>query len=160
MRNRSFAVLAVVLGLVVGVRSQMQSLSQKDSFGAAKLSAKETHEILDGVEQSAYDTPDSWEAELRLRRVNLGDTPGIVVQGTSMLCGGTGNCQTWVFRKTSDRWVSMMAGDQAPIASGFEFGTTFTHGIRDFTITSNSSAAASKRVTLKFDGKFYQAQQN
>jgi hypothetical protein len=129
-----------------------------DSFAAAKLSPAESRQILEGVEQSAYDTPDSWQTELRLRRVDLGGSPGIVVQGSSLLCGGTGNCQTWVFRKADGRWMSMMPGDQAPLASGFAFSKNLTHGIRDFSTTANSSATDSKRTTFKFDGRFYRPQ--
>jgi hypothetical protein len=127
----------------------------KDTFAAAGLTAKEVHEITDGVEQSAYDTPDSWASELRVRRVDLGSVPGMVVQGTKLLCGGTGNCQTWVFRKAEGKWVSMFGGDQAPLADSFQFGPTSTSGVKDFTISANSSAEGSHRVIYKFDGKLY-----
>jgi hypothetical protein len=158
MIMRSFGVLAVVLCVTTALQSQMQSLGRNESFAVAKLSAREIRQILGGVEQSAYDTPDSWQTELRLRRVDLGGSAGLVVQGSSMLCGGTGNCQTWVFRKSNDHWISMMAGDQAPIVSAFAFGPGVTRGIPDLTIVANLSATDSKRTTFRFDGKFYRAQ--
>lgn len=155
MTGRFCRVSAAVLCLGIAMRSQMQSLGSNDSFTDAKLTAKETRQVLDGVEQSAYDTPGSWQKELRLRRIDLGGSPGIVVQGSNMLCGGTGNCQTWVFRKSNGGWISMIGGDQAPIVSSFEFSTTMTHGFRDFNVVTNLSATSSKRTTFKFDGKVY-----
>lgn len=67
---------------------QMQSLTAKDTWAAAKLSPAEIQQITAAVEDSAFDTPDSWEQELRVRRVDLGGGPGIA-QGTKLLCGGT-----------------------------------------------------------------------
>jgi hypothetical protein len=61
--------------------SQMQSLGPRDTFAAAGISEKESREIVEGVEQSAFDTPDSWNKELRVKRVELGAAPGVVVQG-------------------------------------------------------------------------------
>ena len=136
---------------------QKQSLGPKDTFVAARLSSKEIHEIVEGVEQSAYDTPDSWSKELRVRRVDLGGSPGIVVQGSKLLCGGTGNCQTWVFRKANNKWVSLFGNEQAPIAESFQLGPAVTHNIRDFEIVANSSPGAGERVTYKFDGTLYRA---
>jgi hypothetical protein len=135
--------------------AQMESLGQKDSLTAANLSAKEIREIITGVKKSAYDMPKSWSKELRLRRVDLGNDPGIVVQGTSLLCGGTGNCQIWVFRKANVNWVSLFANDHPILAESFNFGPAFTHHIKDLTIVTNFSADESKRVTYKFDGRLY-----
>ena len=136
---------------------QMVSLGPKNSLAAATLSAKEMREIIAGVKNSAYDMPKSWSAELRLRRIDLGSGPGIVVQGTSLLCGGTGNCQIWVFRKAKTNWVSLFASDHAVLAEGFNFGPTVTHHIKDLTILTNLSAEGSKQVTYKFDGRLYRA---
>ncbi len=157
MRISAFRLVAAVLLCASSALAQTQALGPKDTFAAAHLSAKEIREITDGVEQSAYDIPDSWESELRVRRVDLGNIPGIVVQGTKLLCGGTGNCQTWVFRKAEGKWVSMFGGDQAPVADSFQLGPISTGGVKDFTITANLSAEASHRVTYKFDGKQYRA---
>jgi hypothetical protein len=136
---------------------QLKSLGPKDTFATTRLSAKEVHEIVEAVEQSAYDTADSWNKELRVRRVDLGGSPGIVVQGSKLLCGGTGNCQTWVFRKANNKWVSLFGNDQVPFAESFQFGPAVTHGIKTFEIVVNSSAEAGERITYTFDGKFYRA---
>jgi len=157
MRLSGFQLSAAILLCASSALAQAHGLAAKDTFAAAGLSAKEIREITDGVEQSAFDTPDSWESELRVRRVDLGNLSGIVVQGTKLLCGGTGNCQTWVFRKAEGKWVSMFDGAQAPIADSFQLGPTSTGGVKDFTITANTSAKASHRVTYKFDGKLYRS---
>jgi hypothetical protein len=137
--------------------AQMESLGSKDSLAAANLSAKEIREIIAGVKKSAYDMPESWSTELRLRRVDLGNGAGIVVQGRSLLCGGTGNCQIWVFRKANENWLSLFANGQAILAEDFTVGPAVTHHIKDLTIVTNFSAKESKRVTYKFDGRLYQA---
>lgn len=154
---RSFSCIGLFWLLVLSTTAlaQMESLGRKDSLAAAKLSAKETREIIAEVKKSAYDTPKSWNTELRLRRIDLGNGPGIVVQGTGLLCGGTGNCQIWVFRKANNNWVPLFANDQATLAEGFDFGPVVTHHIKDLTIGVNSSANESKRIIYKFDGGQY-----
>lgn len=135
--------------------ARMESLSPNDSLAAGHVSAKELREIIAGVKKSAYDIPKSWSSELRLRRVDLGNGPGIIVQGTSLLCGGTGNCQIWAFRKANGNWVSMFANDQTILAEGFNFGPAVTHHVKNLTIVTNLSADERKRVTYKFDGSLY-----
>jgi hypothetical protein len=151
----SLLLSALVLVGTLPAAPQMQSLGPKDTFAAAKLSADETKQIIAAVEESAYDTPDSWIKELRVRRVDLGASPGLVLQGTSLLCGGTGNCQVFVLRKANSKWVSLFGTDQAPMAESFQFGPGTTNGIKNFTITAHSSAEAATRTTYKFDGKLY-----
>jgi hypothetical protein len=155
MKIPTLVLFNVILFCAGQALAEMQSLGPKDTFVAARLSATEAHEIITGVEPSAYDTPDSWRKELRVRRVDLGGSPGMVVQGTHLLCGGTGNCQIWVFRKAGGKWVSMFGSEQAPIAEGFQLGPAVTHGAKDLTIVANSSAEAGERVTYKFDGSLY-----
>jgi len=135
--------------------AQMQSLTAKDTWAAAKFSPQEIQQITAAVEDSAFDTPNSWEQELRVRRVDLGAAPGIVAQGTSLLCGGTGNCQIFVLQKTNGKWVSLFKAD-APIGDSFELGPSLTRGIKDLTVTMNASAAKSGHTVYKFDGQFYQ----
>ena len=157
MKIAAFLVFNAILLFPCPAFPQAQSLGPKDTFAAARLSPKEVQQIIAGVEQLAYDTPDSWSEELRAKRVNLGSSPGLVLQGTKLLCGGTGNCQVFVFRNANNRWVSLFGDDQAPLAEAFQLGPGVTRGIKDFTVTANSSAEAGQRVTYKFDGKFYRA---
>jgi hypothetical protein len=137
--------------------AQVQHLGPKDAFACARLPAKETREVIAEVERSAYDTPGSWSTELRAKRITLGHTPGLAIQGSKLLCGATGNCQTWIFRKVGDRWMSLFTGDEAPIIEGFRLGPAVSGGIPDLTVWANSSAEASQQVTYKFDGKIYRA---
>lgn len=136
---------------------QMQMLGSRDTFRAAGLSSAEVKEIVKQVEESAYDIADEWESELRVRRVDLGESPGVILQGTKLLCGATGNCQTWVFRKALNGWMLMFAKDDVPIADGFRLGPAVSHGIKDLIIQANSSAEAVHTITYKFDGKLYRA---
>jgi len=156
MKRLTLAIFAFFLGACQSV-AQMQSLGSRDTFAAAKLSAREAQEVIDAVEISAYDTPDFWKKELRVKRVDLGSYPGLVVQGSNLLCGATGNCQLWIFRKAGGKWLSMFGSDQAPIAEGFQLGPARSQGVKDLAIAANSSAEASQRVTYKFDGKQYRA---
>jgi len=157
MKLGPLLILNVVLLCASPAMSQMRNLGSKDTFSTAQLYAKEIQEIVAEVEQSAYDTPDSWEGELRVRRVDLGANPGIIVQGSKLLCGGTGNCQTWVFRKAGGKLTSLMAKDEVPIAEGFGLGPNVTSGIKDFSISTNTSADSAKSITYKFDGRLYRA---
>jgi hypothetical protein len=137
--------------------SQMQSLDAKETFAAARLSSQEAAEVIRAVSNSAFDIPDSWETELRARRVDLGTEPGLVLQGTILLCGGTGNCQIFVLRKVNHRWTSLFGNEQAPIGEGYLFGPKATNGIKDLTVVANDSFDHSSRVKYRFDGVAYTA---
>lgn len=156
MKNSPVIALVLLLVSLAGA-AQMQSLGPKDTFLAAKLSAREVQDIVKQVEESAYDQAGDWTSELRVRRVDLGSRPGLVLQGSKLLCGATDNCQLWVFRREGDGWLSLFSGDQAPLAEGFQLGPTLAHGIKDLTIVANSGAEADARVNYKFDGSFYRA---
>jgi hypothetical protein len=151
----SVAALGLMLLPASYVFAQTQQLTANDTFAGAALSRTEIREIIDAVEKTAYDIPDSWTTELRARRVSLGSAPGLAVQGSNLLCGATGNCQTWIFRSFRSRWIPLFESDQAPIAEGFQLGPQITNGIKDCTIVANSSAEIGSRVTYKFDGKAY-----
>jgi hypothetical protein len=157
MRILVFVLFTAVLLLGTTALAQEESLGPGDNVASARLSAKEFREIVKVVEGTAYDTAESWRKELRLRQVDLGRSAGLIVQGSDLLCGGTGNCQTWIFRKFKDRWVPMFAGEQAPLAERFQLGPSTTRGIKDLTILTNSSGEASVRVAYKFDGMLYRS---
>lgn len=99
MKLVMIVVLCIGLFLPLSASAQMESLGPNDTFRAAQLTKKEVEGLVRQVEDSAFDTADDWQSELRVRRIDLGRSPGIVIQGTKLLCGATGNCQTWVFRK-------------------------------------------------------------
>jgi hypothetical protein len=130
-----------------------------DTLAAANLSGKEMRQIVASLEESAYDTPDSWSEELRAKRIDLGGGSGLLLQGTQRLCGGTGNCQLFVFRKVNDAWVSLVASGQTLLVESFQFGPGVTGGIKDLTVQTNSGAQTDRRKTYKFDGRFYRRQE-
>jgi hypothetical protein len=80
----------VILALCVGssvsltAASQGESLGPNDTFRAAQLTKKEVEELLRQVEDSAFDTADDRQSELRVRRVDLGRTAGIIIQRTTL----------------------------------------------------------------------------
>jgi len=134
--------------------SVLPSMARLTSLG---LPATDIRQIVSAVEPVAFDSPDSWDDELRARRVNLGTSQGLVLQGTNLLCGATGNCQLFVLRRTKGVWVSLFERD-APIGDGFHLGPHRTNGIMDFIVTSNLSAGARRRAVFTFDGRFYREQ--
>jgi len=120
-----------------------------------KAGCREATDEIDRFNAKVHDTPESWTAELRARKVSLGSAPCLAVQGSKLLCGATGNCQTWIFRKVDKIWEPLFEGDQAPIAESFQLGPHLTNGIKDCTIVANSSAKTGSRVKYEFDGKSY-----
>jgi hypothetical protein len=156
MTIAAVGIMSVMLFVSLTATGQTQSLGPKDTFRAAGLSPKEVQDITKEVEQSAYDSADDWTSELRVKRVDLGSSAGIIVQGTKLLCGGTGNCQTWVFRRLNDKSVSLFKQDGVPVAESFRLGPGSSHGIKDFMAVANSSAESTQTVQYKFDGNLYQ----
>ncbi|MDP9160437.1 MAG: hypothetical protein M3O09_09445 [Acidobacteriota bacterium] len=132
----------------------MQHLKDAETIRAAHLSVAETKEILDQVESTSFDVPESWGTELRVRRQQIGGTEGLIIQATKGLCGATGNCQTWAFRRSAGKWLAMFE-KQAPIVSGYAFGQQRDHGIEDFIGAEHISAEISSYAVFTFDGKFY-----
>jgi hypothetical protein len=132
----------------------LKDLSDHETFLAAKLTEAERKQIIDQVEKTSFDVPDSWESELRVRRVSLGQWDGLLIRGTKLLCGGTGNCETWVFRRFHEKWLNLF-DQEAPIVSGFGFEPEATDGIRNLLVSATRSAAEESRLLFKFDGKFY-----
>lgn len=151
---KQFRVLCLVSALTTFANSK--TLGAADTFAAAKLTKKEISQLIPVLEQLAYDIPDSWNTELRARRVDLGNSEGLVFEGTNLLCGGTGNCQIFVFRKVNDQWVSLFQGE-APIGDAFTFGPDTTKDIKDLSVASNQSAEAVHHVRYRFDGQFYRS---
>jgi hypothetical protein len=83
-----FALFAFTLFLGRPAVSQAQKLDPKETIDAVGLTSTEVQEITKQVEQSAYDTPDDWKKELRVRRVGLGNGPGLIVMVVICFAGG------------------------------------------------------------------------
>jgi hypothetical protein len=163
MRRRGRLLMALALCVLAGA-ALAQELdfaaiplpSDKDDIAAARLSAAEAKQILDQIEQTSFDTPDSWQAELRLRRLPIAGSDGLVVRGTAILCGGTGNCETWLFRRSNGAWAKMFDGE-APVISGLGFGRHVSHEMPDLIATASLSSSTSSYVVYVFDGTVYRA---
>jgi hypothetical protein len=153
MNNGFF--LLFLLSILTGF-ANAKTLGIGDTFEAAKLTQQEVSQLLPTLEKLAYDTPDSWNTELRAKRIDLGSSPGLVLEGTDLLCGGTGNCQIFVFRRVNNRWISLFEG-QAPICEAFTIGPGTTNGIKNLTVATNQSAETAQRVAYQFDGRFYRS---
>ena len=135
----------------------MEHLHHEETLAKLGLPQAELTQVISGVQAAAYDSPDSWEKELRARNISLGAVPGLVLQGTDLLCGATGNCQIFVFRRVGEKWLALFEGEEAPVVEGFSFGPGLAQGIKDLHVISNSSADKSTQATYRFDGKFYRA---
>lgn len=132
----------------------LKDLRETETWSAAKLTPGEQKEIIDQLETTSFDTPESWQEEVRVRRISLGETEGLLIRGTKLLCGATGNCETWVFRRFGGKWLNLFDGE-APVVSGFGFSSEATGGIRDFYVGSEASAGQEVRIKYKFGGRFY-----
>ncbi len=148
-------VLILALAAVTVALAQMQHLRHDETLAKLNLSAAELQQLISGVEAAAFDSPASWKKELRGKRVSLGAAPGLVLQGTDLLCGGTGNCQIFVFRRVGQNWAPLFAGQEAPVVEGFSFGPASRQGIKDLHVEANSSAGKTASTTYTFDGEFY-----
>lgn len=132
----------------------LKDLRETETWSAAKLTPGEQKEIIDQLESTGFDTPESWQNEVRVRRISLGETEGLLIRGTKLLCGATGNCETWVFRRFAGKWLNLFDGE-APIVSGFGFSSEATGGIRDFYVSSEISAGKEAQIQYKLGGRVY-----
>jgi hypothetical protein len=126
-----------------------------DTLAAAGLTGPEERDVLTRLKATSFDVPDSWLAEVRVRRVSLGAKDGLLVRGTDRLCGATGNCQTWIFRRVDGRWFDAFESE-APIVSAVGLAKT-SAPFRDLIVKANRSAEAESWTRFAFDGRYYRA---
>ena len=110
------------------------------SIRVAGLTSAEMRQIKAEAEKTSFDTPDSWEDELRARRVSSGASEMLVVRGTRLLCGGTGNCQVWVF-------VRLAFEDEA------------NNGVSNLLLVADLGGGKDRYTRYRFDGKFYRPEE-
>ena len=103
--NKNFLLL-FLLSILTSIATA-KTLGTADTFAAAKLMQKEVSQLIPTLEELAYDSPDSWNTELRAKRIDLGSSPGLALEGTNLLCCGTGNCKIFVFRRVNVRCIFM-----------------------------------------------------
>jgi hypothetical protein len=132
----------------------MESLKRGETMQSAHLSEAEIVQLQGQLGKTSFDAPASWDKEVRVRRLSLGAVDGLVVKGTELLCGATGNCQIWVFRRVAGRWVNLFP-EQAPLASGFGFSEPVKQGIKRLVLSSHTSAEQTDYREYEFDGSLY-----
>lgn len=89
-------------------------------------------------------------AGVKFVRLNPSGRMGIQVRAPNEWCGATGNCGVWIFdAKTGDLLVNDDGWD-------YEFRPTMHHGVFDFYVRHNWSAASGRRNEYQFDGKVFQ----
>ena len=131
----------------------LKDVTDQETLATARLTGADQKQVPDQVNMTSFDAPDSWGAELRARRISPGRTDGLLVRGTRLLCGATGNCETWVFRHANQRWLNMFDG-QAPVVSSIGL-VRQTKEIRDVVVTAHVSANATTWTQYAFDSRFY-----
>jgi hypothetical protein len=159
MTNRGLLVAACLYPTALALAhpldfSPLPPPRENDTVAAARLSPRDVQQILAEVEKTSYDVPDSWQTELRMRRVSLGGNEALIVRGTEMLCGATGNCETWLFRRAKGRWVNLFVGE-APVVATVGVARHESHGLPDLVATAHLSANTGSYVVYAFDGRVY-----
>jgi hypothetical protein len=134
----------------------MDHLRPTETVASARLTAAEKREIFGELDKTSFDTPDAWDAEALIRHVRLGDSDGLVIQGSKLLCGATGNCEIWVFRKTPHGWRNLFNGN-APLASAFDVDSVKSNGVPNLVLETHVSADVTRRTVFAFNGSAYQA---
>ena len=130
--------------------------SNADTFVLSGLRSAARREILENVALTAYDRPGSWDAELRVRHERVGAWHVAVVRGTSLLCGATGNCQTWVFRLDGKHWNNVIAAGQAPIVDGLSLTRAGRGKPWHLVTRARISAQESQFAEYRFDGRSFE----
>lgn len=130
--------------------------SDADTFVESGLRPAARKEIFENVAVTAYDRPESWDAELRVRRAALGPWHVAIVRGTSLLCGATGNCQTWIFRLDGKHWTHVVAAGQAPIVDGLSLTRAGRGRPWRLVTRTRISAQEARFADYRFDGRLFQ----
>jgi len=91
---------------------------------------------------------------LRISRVALGQADVLVVRGTDLLCGATGNCQAWVLLRSRQQWRNLIVG-VGPLASGLGFEGQVSNGFKNLVLVTNAGGQKHRYTQCRFDGQFY-----
>jgi hypothetical protein len=96
-------------------------------------------------------TPSALEKELLARYVDMGEgaANGLDVHGKDILCGASGNCGTWFFRRSRGKWQLVLDG-QEPAA--FAFVQPKHDGLLDLVLLVHLSADEAPTDVWQFNG--------
>jgi hypothetical protein len=96
------------------------------------------------------------EEELIATHLDFGEGAenGLVVQGSEKLCGATGNCQMWFFRKVAEKWLLIGIGgnDDETSASMFAAVPPKHGGLFEVILGSHLSSSEAAFGLFWFDG--------
>jgi hypothetical protein len=150
------AALAASLASAQSELPEARFLRVDYTFRDAAIPPSQIRQITAQIEKTSFDAPDSWEQELRIRRVAMGQADVLVVRGTSLLCGATENCQAWVFLRSQQRWRNLIQGP-APLASGLGFEERVSAGLKNLVLVTNAGRQKDRYTRYRFNGQFYRA---
>jgi hypothetical protein len=127
-----------------------------DSETDAGISALEREQI---VQLLTDDEKTDWEAaragDLRYKRVELANAGlnGLFVRSAAKAdCGATGNCSTWLLRKSRTKYHLVLNGVSAD-AVGFQ--SQMTNGFKNVVASANMSVDTSAVQVFAYDGHKY-----
>jgi hypothetical protein len=115
------------------------------AFAQQRLEVPVPREIL----QQIANVPQH-EIQPRAEMVDLNNDgkPELIVRG---YCAVVGNCSTWIFRRRSGAYQSLLNDD----AQLVRIGRAGSHGYRDVVFKVHGSAYESNFLTYRFDGEQY-----
>jgi hypothetical protein len=147
-------VLAPVFSVAQAQLPEARFIRVEFTFSRAGIPPAEVRQVVKQIGSTSFDMPNSWDDELRVRRMALGEADVLVVRGTTLLCGGTGNCQTWVFLRAKAQWRSLIAGD-APLASGLGFEDVDKGALKNLVLVANAGGQKDRYTRYRYDGRNY-----
>jgi hypothetical protein len=181
MRPRQFFLL-LALAVVSAVLLTAQAAQQPQRFQLPKdmYGTHEGRPVADiGLDQNEISTllsmalaaglgkddmrsPAALRKELLARRVDMGEGAdhGLVLQGNDRLCGGTGNCATWFFRKEGTDWKLLEPKNYAPQVSEFGFLSLKHNDLNDLVVAYQDSSGTETIELLEFNGSVYESKES
>ncbi len=98
------------------------------------------------------------EPDIRIKFLDLnGDhVPEVIARANSRFwCGASGNCTTWVFRKSGKTYESMLVTEEIDSYQGFTVAQQRSSGYMDLIFNQHESATRQTLFVFKFrDGKY------
>jgi hypothetical protein len=96
-------------------------------------------------------SPAALEKKLLARHVDMGEgvDKGLDVHGRDELCGASGNCATWFFRRSHEKWILVLGGTWP---GAFAFIPPKHNGLLDLVLVMHLSAAEAPTDVWQFNG--------
>ena len=139
---------------------QSKSLSAKDRAGLITAVASQLRRFMPDIGIESDHELREAAAKTQFKAVDLGDN-GILeflVQGggigpaTLRLCSPTGNCESWVFRRSDDKYSVIL---HRTATQNFTIQPAITNGFHDLVLGQHGSATDQGLTLYRFDGAKY-----